>query len=367
MSDPHGVVERFAIDGPVSRIAPLSGGHIHDSYRVDAGDQAFLLQRINPRVFPRPEVMLENVRAVSAYRAERLRATAADWRRRAPVQIAPRSGGVADCLWDGTAWWRLFSFVDDAVVHQRVDAVAVAREAGRAFGAFLRLLADWDAAPIAESLPGFHDTARRVAELERAIAADVAGRVAGARAEIDTLLEHRSIAAALPPLLATDELPRRLVHNDAKISNVLCDARNGEWLCVVDLDTVMPGTVVADFGDLVRSTVSPAAEDESDVSRVTLRLDWFEALTRGYLETAGAVLTNPERELLAVAGALITFEQAVRFLTDHLDGDRYYRITRAGHNLTRARAQLALLAALRRQEAALSAIVARLATAPSRS
>jgi Ser/Thr protein kinase RdoA (MazF antagonist) len=369
MSEAQGAVERFALDGPVSEIAPLAGGHIHDSYRVEAGSRIYLLQRINPEVFPRPEVMLENVCAVSAYRAERLRATAAaDWGRRAPVQIPPRAGdGVGDAVWDGTAWWRLFTFVGGAVAHQRATNAGLAREAGRAFGALLRLLADWDRPPLRESLPAFHDTERRVLDLDRAVAGDTAGRVAAAGKEIEMALRYRPLAAVLPPLLAAGAVPRRLVHNDAKISNVLCDARSGAWLCVVDLDTVMPGTALYDFGDLVRSTVSPADEDEADVSRIDVRLDLFEALTQGYLETAGTILSAQERDLLVFAGELITFEQAIRFLTDHLEGDRYYRVARPGHNLTRARAQLALLAALRRRQAALTEILTRLASTRSRS
>jgi Ser/Thr protein kinase RdoA (MazF antagonist) len=363
MTGPHEVATQFQLAGRVTRLTPLSGGHIHDSYRVETEEATYLLQRINASVFPHPENMLATVCAVSAFRATRLQADGvADWRRRAPVQIPTRASGdmAGDSLWDGAAWWRVFSFVEGAAVHRRVDAPAVAREAGRAFGAFLRLLAGWDRPPLPESLPGFHDTARRVADLERAVARDPAGRAAAAGEEIEAARRYRPLAAVLPPLVASGAVPRRLVHNDAKISNVLYDAGSGAWLCVVDLDTVMPGTALYDFGDLVRSSVSPADEDETDVSRIDVRLDLFEALAGGYLETAGPVLSAQERDLLVFAGELITFEQAIRFLTDHLEGDRYFRVARPGHNLVRARAQLALLAALRRRQGALADVVARL-------
>jgi aminoglycoside phosphotransferase (APT) family kinase protein len=220
---------------------------------------------------------------------------------------------------------------------------------------------------LTETIPGFHDTAARFERLEQAVRKDVRRRVAGARLQIELAMNQRPLADVLPPLLRSGAVPIRIAHNDAKLANVLFDEQTGEPLCVVDLDTVMPGSALYDFGDLIRSVTSPTREDEEDLLQVGVRVPLFEALARGYIETAGAVLTPAERGHLVFAGRLITLEQAVRFLTDHLEGDRYYRIARPEHNLVRARTQLRLYESLTRGEAELQEIIRVLAPAPSQS
>jgi len=344
--DPRQVVDRFTLAGEVLGIAPLPGGHINDSYRVDAGGESYLLQRLNPHVFPDAGKVMDNVSRVTGHVAARLRAAGvADWRRRTLALVPARSG--ADWVRDGAGVaWRLFGFITGTLARERAERPADALAAGRSFGEFLRLLADYHGAPLAETIPGFHDTAARFERLEQAVRKDARRRVAGARLEIELAMNQRPLADVLPPLLRSGAVPSRIAHNDAKLANVLFDERSGEPLCVVDLDTVMPGSALYDFGDLVRSVTSPTLEDEEDLSRVCVRVPLFEALARGYFEAAGAVLTSGERDLLAFAGRLITLEQAVRFLTDHLEGDRYYRIARPGHNLMRARTQLRLFESL---------------------
>ena len=346
------IAQRFRVEGSIAAVAPVPGGHINDSFRVDmhperGASRSYLLQRLNRRVFPRPELVMENVVRVARHLAQRSA--------RYPALIAVRDGHEWITTSSGDVW-RMFVFVPGASVRQRVHSPADARAAGQAFGEFLRLLAD-DVLPLHETLPGFHDTRARFAQLEAARSADVCHRVSDALPEFAAVQAERALADVLPPLLASGTVPMRVVHNDAKTGNVLLDEQTGAALCVIDLDTVMLGSALYDFGDLVRSATSPSAEDEEDLSRVGVRLDLFEALTQGYLEAAGAVLTGPERGLLAFAGRLITLEQAVRFLTDHLAGDRYYRIERPGHNLIRCRAQLALLRSLTRQAAVLERIV----------
>ena len=358
------VAERFAFEGAIASIAPLpgGGGHIHDSFRVDTragGGHAYLLQALNQRVFPRPDLVMENVARVTRHLAARLEsAGVADPERRAPALVPTRRGKDWYREADGTSW-RAFRFITGSVVRDRARSPADPYAAGRAFGEFLRLLADYDGPPLHETLPGFHDTAARFARLESTVRADPCRRAAAAREEIEAVLAQRALADVLPPLLASGEVPRRIVHNDARIANVLLDERTGEALCAVDLDTVMSGTALWDFGDLVRSTVSPTAEDEEDLSRVGVRLPMFAALARGFLEAAGGLLVPRERGLLGFSGRVITLEQAVRFLTDHLEGDRYYRIARPEHNLVRCRAQLALLRSLTAHADELEAIVAR--------
>ena len=240
-----------------------------------------------------------------------------------------------------------------------------ARETARAFGRFLAHLGDLPGPPLHETILAFHDTPGRLAALERAVAADRVGRVAACRPEVDALLDRRVLASALTGPAARGEIPVRPTHNDAKIANVLFDAASGEGLCVVDLDTVMPGVAPYDFGDLARSTVSDSEEDDPDLSRVSVRVPVFEALARGFVEGAGDALSPAERGLLVTGAEVIVYEQAIRFLGDHLDGDRYYRTTRPGHNLDRARNQIRLLEGLEAAGPELRAIASR-AVPPTR-
>jgi hypothetical protein len=354
------VAARFALAGPVRAVTPLSGGHINASWRVAAGGGAYLLQRLNDRVFPEPMRVMENVSRVCRHLGARLRAEGArDPERRALTLVPTRDG--ADWMVDGDCGvWRCLVFVDGVRTHDRAASPDIARAAARAFGEFLRLLDDYGGPPLHATIPGFHDTARRLTALEVAARADPQGRAAGVGSEIAAILAHRDLAEVLPPLLTAGAIPLRVAHHDAKIANVLFDGDTGEALCVIDLDTVMPGTVLYDFGDLVRSMASPAAEDETDLERVGVREDFFAAVAAGWLEGAGTVVTRQERELMVFAGRLFALEQAARFLTDYLEGDRYYRVARAGHNLDRARNQLHLFESLTRHEAALRRIVERL-------
>jgi Ser/Thr protein kinase RdoA (MazF antagonist) len=359
------IAAQFALAGQIVGTRPLAGGHINDSYRVDVrvretkAVRSYLLQCVNAHVFPRPDLVMENVSRVTRHIAARIDAADPPDRERRVLTLVPTHRGHDWHTEPDGACWRTFAFIPGAVVRERAQGPRDAYAGGRAFGEFLRLLADYDGLPLHETIPDFHDTAAHFARLEAAIGADPCARAATAGAEIVGVLAERSLAAVLPPLLASGAVPPRIVHNDAKLANVLLDERTGEALCVVDLDTVMRGSALHDFGDMVRSMTSPTAEDEDDRSRVGVRLPMFEAIVRGYLGAAGALLTAAERELLGLAGRLITLEQAVRFLTDHLVGDRYYRIERPGQNLARCRTQLALLHSLTLHAAELDTIVAR--------
>jgi N-acetylhexosamine 1-kinase len=329
---PEAAAAAFVGEGAICE--PFAGGHINASYVVRLGAQRRFLQRINAHVFPDPRQVMANVTAVTAH----VRSC------RGPVTSPALLSTLAGQPWledaDGDLW-RCTEFVDGAP-KATVDSADEARAAGFAFGAFARMLACYEGPPLPETIPGFHDTARRVQQLERAVAEDRVGRLDEVRDEVDQLRRRATLADLLPPGLATGEVPCRLAHNDAKIANVLFD-RPGRARWVVDLDTVMPGSPLHDFGDLVRSSVSRAAEDAAAPSAEP---ELFAGLAEGFLQGVGDALAPAERELLESAGRLLTFEQAVRFLTDHLDGDTYYRIARPGQNLERARSQLALLRSL---------------------
>jgi hypothetical protein len=208
-----------------------------------------------------------------------------------------------------------------------------------------------------ETIPDFHHTPKRFAALQRAIAADVKGRAKLAQPEIDFALAHESMAGVLIEASLHTDLPERITHNDTKFNNLLLDDATGESLCVVDLDTVMPGLVLYDFGDMVRTTTSPAAEDEQDLSKVTMQFPLFEALVRGYLSAAGGFLTETEKKFLAFSGKLITFEVGIRFLADYLAGDTYFKIHREGHNLDRCRTQFKLVESIEVQEEKMNRLV----------
>jgi hypothetical protein len=354
VTDARAVAGRFALGGDVRSIMSLPGGHINDSYRIDLGGKeegtSFLLQRLNPHVFPRPDHVMENVARVTRHIASQGGPT---------LTLMPTVDG-RDWLVDGVGGvWRLFRWIPESVVHVRAESPEACYATGKAFGEFLRLVGNYGGPALHETIPGFHDTERRFSQLDVAVERAASSRLSVAETEVAALLGERSVAGVLPPRFATGALPTRIVHNDAKIANVLFDRWSDAALCVVDLDTVMPGSPLADFGDLVRSCVSQAAEDERDLPKVWADPARFAALARGFLEGGGDVLSHEERKLLVFAGRWITLEQAVRFLTDYLGGDRYYRVSYPDHNLVRARAQLALYRSLSNQESGLAKLVAR--------
>jgi len=360
-SEARAVADEFALPGPVAAVETFRGGHINDSWLVTTGGgpARFLLQRINGHVFPRPDLVMENVARVTAHLADALaRDAVPNAERRALTLVPTHAGGPAHVDATG-AYWRVLRFIEGAIARDRPASAAEAYEAGRAFGRFQRLLADYRGPRLHETITDFHHTPRRVEALERAVAADRGGRAAVARTEIETALRNRSLASALLDRHARGELPERVVHNDAKMPNVLLDAATGQGLCVVDLDTVMTGLALYDFGDMARTMASDAAEDTTELSAVTVRVDRFAALARGYLDGSGRLGDDGERALLVTAARVITYEQAVRFLTDYLNGDRYYRTTHPEHNIERCRAQLALLEAYTNAEPALTRAVAR--------
>lgn len=294
---------------------------------------------------------MENIERVTAHLASQV-AGFPDRNRRVLTLIPTRSGGVlhVDELGD---YWRAYLFIDRATTYNSVQSPQQAFQAAKAFGEFQRMLAGLPAPRLHDTIPDFHHTPKRFATLEQAIAADLVGRVALAQPEVDFALARKPLASAI----INSGLPERVTHNDTKINNVLLDDSTGEGTCVIDLDTVMPGLAAYDFGDMVRTATSPAPEDEQDLSKVRMEFPLFEALARGYMSTASGFLTAEEKESLAVAGKLITFEIGIRFLTDYLSGDTYFKVHRPGHNLDRARTQFKLLESIEQQEPKIRALL----------
>ncbi|RMG66960.1 MAG: aminoglycoside phosphotransferase family protein [Bacteroidetes bacterium] len=330
-------------------VTPLAGGHINDTLRVSAGTQDYVLQRLNTEVFRAPLAVCRNIDAVCARLAEEL-ADVPDRTRRMLTPVAGRDGQN----WQvdaGGNYWRLWHYVTGSRSQEVVDSPALAEAGGRAFGRFLRQLSSLDPATLADTIPYFHDAARRRAALAQAEAAAPADRRAAAAEPLAAAAAFAWIPDHLQALQA-EGLPLRVTHNDTKISNVLFDRHTGEALCVIDLDTVMPGTVLYDYGDMVRSFVSPVGEDHPDLDQIAVDPARLEALHRGFMAEAGDFLTPLERRELYFGGQLMTYIMGVRFLTDYLAGNVYYKVAYPTHNLVRARNQFRLLDLLTAQAGA---------------
>jgi hypothetical protein len=350
-----GVARHFQIAGEFHASEPYGSGHINDTYCVtynQAGRAVrYIFQRINHNVFKNPPELMENIQRVTLHLAEKLAGQYDSSRR--TLSVIPACDG-RPFVWDEQkGCWRAYLFIENAHTYDAVKNPAQAFEAARAFGQFQKLLADLPGARLHDTIPDFHNTPKRFAALEKAISGDVSGRANGVSREIKFALERRAMTNAL----LDAGLPERVTHNDTKFNNVMLDDVTGEGVCVIDLDTVMPGLALYDFGDMVRTTTSPAKEDEVDLSQVTMQFPMFEALVRGYLSAAAEFLTPAERQLLAFSGKLITFEIGLRFLTDHLAGDVYFKVHRENHNLDRCRTQFKLVESIAQQEEAMNRLV----------
>jgi len=342
--DPREALRAFAVPHLATECRPVRGGHINETWRAGP----WLLQRLNPDVFPEAESIMENVRAVARRLAERPDS-------RADLGLVPTADGHWWHTASDGAVWRLFRFIAGESL-ETAPTPAHAEGAARAFGEFTRVMSD-PPLPLRVTLPGFHDTRLRLEALAAAAHRDTAGRAVPAARVIDAILAEHELACVIPALLGSGGLPLRVAHNDAKIANVIFAADSATPVAVIDLDTAMPGTPLHDFGDLVRSMVSDSTED-ADARSVQVRHDFFTAIVRGFLAGTDGMLTEGERSLLVTAARSIALEQAARFLTDHLAGDRYFAVRVEGQNLQRARTQLALLEGLTRDAEQLESIVA---------
>jgi Ser/Thr protein kinase RdoA (MazF antagonist) len=383
------IARSFHVEGEWEFAERIPSGHINETYRVICvvGGQSrrFTLQKINRSVFRDPEALMDNIARVT--RHLQLRHTlqsvaqpgpgisrisrhpqpvhtlqsvhrASAGARLETLTLVPAVDGQPYHRDEQGEYWRMYVFIEHAHTVDAVSSEAEAAEAARAFGQFQLMLADLPPPPLHVTIPDFHHTPRRFEQLERAIEADTLNRAREVQDDIAFARDRMELGRLLVDMQARGELPLRTTHNDTKINNLLFDDATGRAVCVVDLDTVMPGLSLHDFGDLVRTASCTAAEDERDLTRVRVEPKLFEPLVRGYLEAAGGMLTPLEKQHLVDAGKIITLETGVRFLADHLEGDRYFRIHRPGHNLDRCRAQFALLRSIEKQESALRRLAA---------
>jgi len=355
------LVSHFPLSGEVIEGVPYGSGHINDTYLVSlkgpAGPARFIFQRINNRIFKDVPALMENIGRVTEHLRAKLAVTPGSDPERETLTVVPTREGARFHRTEAGQFWRVYVFIRDALTYDVPRSNRQIGEAAAAFGRFQSLLADLPAPPLHETIVDFHHTPLRLAALEKAIRDDVRGRVKECGPEIEFALSCREMTGRVVGALADGSLPGRVTHNDTKINNVMLDNATGRGVCVIDLDTVMPGSLLYDFGDQARSMIGDFAENERDLGRVCARMDRFEALVRGYLSTAGSTMTPLERDWLPLSGMLMTYEVGIRFLADHLQGDVYFRINRPGENLDRARTQLALVRSMQSQEAAMREIV----------
>ncbi len=357
------VAGQFQILGEFVEAAPYGTGHINDTYRVvfnQGGTIApYILQRINHNVFKNPPALMENVMRVTSHIREKLiQQGSKDVSRRVLTVIPTRKGGSFFQDDEGN-YWRAYIFIEKARTYDVLETSAQAYEAAKAFGKFQRQLADLSGPALHDTIPNFHNGPMRYKVFLKALEEDVCQRAATAKPEIEFLRSHAAIFNVLPALYQKGEIPLRVTHNDTKLNNVMLDDETGEGICVIDLDTLMPGLIHFDFGDIVRTSTSPAKEDEQDLSKVTMLLPRFEAIVKGFLESIGESITPIERDHLVLAGKLITLIIGTRFLTDYLAGDQYFKIHREGHNLDRCRTQFKLVASMEEQEEEMHSLVAK--------
>lgn len=321
--------------------APLGSGNINDTYRIDfEADNAhctFVLQRLNHLVFRQPALVADNISRITSWLEN------AGFPLACPAPLPTLQGEWMYETPEGN-FWRVLPFLSDTTTPDGADNPDIAFEAARAYGAFARALRDFPAASLAETIPGFHDTDRRWAVFLNALERDAAGRVKGCADEIAAMMEAKPLFDRISALKRSGALPLRVTHNDTKAGNILFDAAMQKAVAVIDLDTVMPGVILSDFGDMVRTFAPDRKED--DLQPVSLRMDMLEALQAGFLSETADMLTPAETKNLLTGGAWITGEQALRFLTDWLEGDVYYKIQYPEHNMVRARNQLGLFKAL---------------------
>ena len=341
------VAAHFQLRQGEMSIAPYGNGHINHTFCicVDAGEAApvrYILQRVNRYVFPKPENVIENIAHVTEYLRGVIAAAGGDPDRETLTLVKTHEGADYFIDEDGELW-RVYLFVEGTISRDLPDTPELFALSGAAFGRFMRQLEGYDASTLHEAIKDFHNTPARYGQLMDAVRRNDAGWLGEVGPELAFCMGYGEEVHTLLRALAAGEIPLRVTHNDTKLNNVLLDAKTGEGVCVIDLDTVMPGLAAYDFGDSIRFGANTAAEDEKDLDKVQLSLTMYEAFVRGYLGEAGGVMGQRERELLPMGAKLMTLECGMRFLADHLNGDKYFRIHREGHNLDRARTQFKLV------------------------
>ncbi len=342
-------LDAFRLPGKVASCERYGNGHINDTFLAVTDDgKRFILQRMNTDVFKDPEMLMSNIVLVTGYLKEEISKRGGDTERETLSLIETREGKF---FYRDSAgyYWRIYKFIENAVTLDKVRTPEDFYESAVAFGNFSGLMAGFDASKLSETIPDFHNTPKRFETFLKAVREDVCGRASGVKEEIEFYKAHEADMNYCADLLKAGKIPLRVTHNDTKLNNIMLDDKTGKGICVIDLDTVMPGLSIYDFGDSIRFGANTAAEDEQDLSKVSLSLDLYNTYVKGYLKGCNGALTEEEIKLLPMGAKTMTLECGMRFLTDYLQGDRYFMIHREGHNLDRTRTQIALVKDMERK------------------
>ena len=347
------VVEKFGFTKNLTDVSSYGKGHINDTFCLTFKSEngmceKVILQRINKEVFKKPEEVMENIVKVTEHVCKKVEEAGGDPMREV-LQVIPALDGRPYCVDSSGDYWRAYEFISDVFACDRVENPEQFYQCGWLIGKFQSMLADYPAETLYETIEGFHDTRKRFEAFKEAVNEDKAGRSAGVRKEIQFVLDREEIVDCFAALFERGEIPLRVTHNDTKMNNILLDNSTGKAFCIVDLDTVMPGFSMNDFGDAIRSAASTAAEDERNLSKVSCDMELFEACVRGFIKGCDGKLTEKEIEMLPMGAKLMTFECGMRFLADYLNGDTYFKVDRESHNLDRCRTQFKLVEDMERK------------------
>ena len=345
------LLKNFKLDTPAASCERYGCGHVNETYLVvSESGRRYILQKISTRAFHDVPALMQNIISVTQF----LKGKTED--PRGVLTLVPTTDDQFFLTCEDGSYWRLYDFVEDAVCLQAPETPEDFYQSALAFGNFQQMLTDFPAETLSETIPMFHNTANRFKLFREKLAEDPMGRAANVKAEIEFALAHEAEASTLVDLQASGQLPTRVTHNDTKLNNVMLDATTKKALCVIDLDTIMPGLSLYDFGDSIRFGAATAAEDETDLSKVEMSLDLFRTYATGYL-TACPGLTDLEKKMMPMGAKMMTLECGVRFLTDYLDGDHYFKVHRENHNLDRCRTQFKLVADMEKKWAEMNAVI----------
>lgn len=353
-------VKQFFPDGEIISLNPYGSGHINSTFllveKLHGQDKKYILQQINTEIFQNPDGLMENIQNVTNHLRKKILNNGGDPERET-LNIVPTIEGASFYRDSDGRCYRIYQFIDAAICYDLVEKPEDFYQSAVAFGVFQKLLSDFPAASLHETIPAFHDTYSRYQNFETAVEKDICGRVKEVSQEIQFVRERLDLAKKLGDLQKAGKLPLRVTHNDTKLNNIMIDEKTGRGICVIDLDTVMPGLAVTDFGDSIRFGANTSYEDETDLSKVSCSLELFELYTKGFLEGLQGSLTELEVKMLPTGAMTMTYECGMRFLEDYLKGDVYFKTHREGHNLDRARCQFALLKDMEKKQVELENLI----------
>jgi thiamine kinase-like enzyme len=347
------IVSQFIINGRFIEAKPFGSGHINDTFLISVEEQKsvipkYVCQRINHEIFKNPIALMTNFEKVINHQRKMI-STLPKHSKLRPLSLISNQKGNYVVKGEDGSFWRMMDYIEEGITYDIVETPKQAYKAARGFGLFQKLLSNLSSKELIETIPNFHNTPKRLKDLENAIEKDQINRATRAKKEIEFILNRKNIVNVLLDAHNQGLIPERITHNDTKLNNVMLNADN-EIICIIDLDTVMPGLSLYDFGDMVRTATCFEAEDEKDLSKIKMNIEFFKALTDGFLDELDDILTPKEKELMPFSGKLITLEIGIRFLEDYLKGDVYFKTSEPDHNLIRCRTQLKLVESIEEQE-----------------